>query len=155
MNNEIDAILERLRGRIGREGPPISKTVEQGALIKFAKAIGETNPLYLDVDYAKASRFGVIIAPPTYVSTFVQLALTPDLFDLNLPLKRFLHSDDVVKNYLPIKAGDIITAQARFTDAYTRAGANGPLVFQAVEIALTNENSEKVSNIRVVSVNFH
>ena len=52
------------------------RTVEAGALIKFARAIGETNPLYLDESYARTTRFGALIAPPTYVSCFTADVLT-------------------------------------------------------------------------------
>lgn len=152
---EIEAHLARLRERIGLEGPPVSKLMEQGALINFAKAVGETNPLYIDEAYARASRFGAIIAAPTYVSTFAQVGLPPGMFDLDLPLKRSLHSDDVVKNYLPIKAGDVITTRARYADVYIREGGSGLLFFQAAELTLTNQDDRKVSTVRVVSVNFN
>lgn len=144
--------VERLRRRIGNEAPPVLRRIEPGALIKFAKAIGETNPLYLDEAYAKTTRFGALIAAPTYVSTFTD-ALNGDLFDFDLPLKRFLHSDDAVQNFQPIRAGDLISTTARYVDVYVREGRNGPLLFQAVELRLTRQ-AEPVATVRVASVSF-
>ena len=41
---------------IGTQLPATTLTVDAGRLRFFAKAIGETNPLYTDVDAAKAAR---------------------------------------------------------------------------------------------------
>jgi acyl dehydratase len=151
---DVTAIVERLRGRIGIERGPVVRKIEKGALIKFAKAIGETNPLYFDEDYARGTRFGAIIAPPTYVSCFTADVLTGGLFDLDLPLKRSLHTDDIAETHQPIRVGDDIAAMARYADVYTKTGRNGPLRFQAADMTLTNQRSERVAIVRVVAVNF-
>ena len=33
---------------------------------RFAQAIGETNPIHFDEDYAKSTMYGTIIAPPLF-----------------------------------------------------------------------------------------
>jgi acyl dehydratase len=37
------------------------------AILKFTEGIGDPNPLWTDAEYAKKSRFGRIIAPPSFV----------------------------------------------------------------------------------------
>jgi acyl dehydratase len=37
------------------------------AIAKFAGGIGDTNPLWTDEEYAKQTRFGAIVAPPSWV----------------------------------------------------------------------------------------
>jgi acyl dehydratase len=150
---DLTAHVERLRRRIGAERGPVVRNVEAGALIKFARAIGETNRLYLDEAYARTTRFGGLIAPPTYVSCFTADVLTGDLFDFDLPLTRFLHSDDRVENFSPIRAGDTISARARYADVYLRDGRNGPLLFQVAEMTLTRGNAA-VARVQVASVSF-
>lgn len=66
-----DADLEELRGRIGVK---IEKTLEpwveeanRDAIRHYAQGIGDDNPLWLDPDYAAGTRFGGIIAPPTFL----------------------------------------------------------------------------------------
>ena len=98
-------------------------------------------------------RFGGLIAPPTYVSCFTADVLTGDLFDFDVPLKRFLHSDDVVENFAPIRVGEVISARARYADVYLRAGRNGPLLFQVAEMSLTRGEAP-VATVRVASVSF-
>ncbi|MDB5444714.1 MAG: MaoC family dehydratase [Phenylobacterium sp.] len=151
--DDLAPTVARLKTRIGLERGPVSRTIEAGALIKFARGIGETNPLYLDEAYAKTTRFGALVAPPTYVSTFTADVLGGQLMDLDLPVTRFLHSDDAVEQASPILAGDVITAMARYADVYVRQGRNGPLLFQVAEMRLTR-GSEPVATVRVASVSF-
>lgn len=145
--------VERLKKKIGFEAGPLKTEVEKGALIKFARAIGETNPLYFDEEYARTTRFGGIIAAPTYVSCFVT-DLVSSMFDFDTPLKRSLHSDDIVENSQPIRAGDVISAMVRYADVYVREGKNGPLLFQAADMTLTNQRGERVAVVRIVAVSF-
>src|SRR5690606_18088056 len=111
---DLTATVERLGQRIGAGRGPEVRRIEKGALIKFAKAIGESNPLYLDEAYAKGTRFGGLIAPPTYVSCFTADVLTDGLFESDFPLRRFLHTDDIARTLAPIRVGDDISATARY-----------------------------------------
>jgi hypothetical protein len=52
--------------------------VEASHILMFARAIGETNPIYSDPDHAAASEVGGIIAPPTFVQASAQF--DPDYF---------------------------------------------------------------------------
>ena len=49
------SVVDRLRARIGMDGPPAEATVEAGHLKRFAEAIGDPNPRWLDE------------APPTFL----------------------------------------------------------------------------------------
>ncbi len=146
--------LARMHKRIGLTKGPVSRRVEAGELIKFAHSIGETRPLYTDEAYARTTRFGALVAPPTYVSIFPPLLLGVGLLDYEHPFARFLHSDDVVTNDRPICAGDVISGMSRYADAYVKEGRNGQLLFQAAELTLTNQRDERVALVRVVSVSF-
>ena len=55
---------------VGCRSEPVANVVEKGAVRKFAEAIGDPNPLYVDEEAAKASRYGGLIAPPTFPRTF-------------------------------------------------------------------------------------
>ncbi len=48
--------------------------VEAGHIIMFARAIGDSNPIYSDVEYAKATEPGRVIAPPTFVQAGAQFS---------------------------------------------------------------------------------
>lgn len=40
--------------------------VDASSILLFASALGETNPVYYDEEYAKATPLGGVIAPPTF-----------------------------------------------------------------------------------------
>ena len=52
---------------IGFRFEPFTVEVEKGPMRLFAKAIGETDPVYHDEPTAKAAGHRSILAPPTYV----------------------------------------------------------------------------------------
>lgn len=151
---DLDAQVARLRARIGQENGPVRRRVEAGAITKFALAIGETNPLYLDEDFAAGSRFGALIAPPTFLSRFCDPEILQDMFAFDLPLTLFLHTDDIVSYGRPIRAGDLLSVSARYADAWVKESRNGPLLFQAVDLTVEGEDGEHVATLRVKTAHF-
>jgi len=150
---DVEALADNLRDRIGYEGEPFTHKIEAGALIKFATATGETARVYLDDAYARTTRFGGLIAPPTWVSVYPPKVMK-GVMVRDLPLKRFLHTDDVAENYSIIRADDEITAIARYADVFVRKGRFGSMLFQSSDVLLTNQHAVLVAKVRVVAVNF-
>ena len=52
--------------------------VEKSHVMMFSRSIGDSNKIYYDEDYAKESKCGGIIAPPTFVQSSAQF--DPDYF---------------------------------------------------------------------------
>jgi len=52
--------------------------VESSHIMMFARAVGDTNPVYYDDEYASGTEPGAIIAPPTFVQASAQF--DPDYF---------------------------------------------------------------------------
>ncbi|MDO7842289.1 FAS1-like dehydratase domain-containing protein [Sphingomonas immobilis] len=150
---DLQPHVDRLRTRIGTIGPGVSRRIEVGALVKFAHATGQTDPLYIDEAAAAKGPFGAIIAAPTYVSTFCAETMA-GLLTFDLPLSMFLHTDDAVDLGVPIRAGDVISGEARYAEAYLREGRAGPLLFQIAEMTLSNQDGARVATVRVGSVSF-
>ncbi|MFI0961281.1 MaoC family dehydratase N-terminal domain-containing protein [Streptomyces sp. NPDC021080] len=65
-----DAALERSRRRLGvplpQRNPPHNYEVTWDAVRHFAYGYGDDNPLYCDPGYAVGTRWGGLIAPPTF-----------------------------------------------------------------------------------------
>ncbi|MBA3610148.1 MAG: MaoC family dehydratase N-terminal domain-containing protein, partial [Rubrobacter sp.] len=55
---------------VGQRSEAVKNLVERGAVRKFAEAIAEESPLYVDEDVARGSRYGRLLAPPTFPRTF-------------------------------------------------------------------------------------
>ena len=54
---------------IGQRSEPVVNAVEKEAVRTFAEAIADPNPLYVDERAARISRYGDLIAPPTFLRT--------------------------------------------------------------------------------------
>lgn len=143
---DMDTLLTQLRTRIGTRSQPVSRRIEVGALIKFANATGQTDPLYLDEANGP-------VAPPTYLSTFCAEGLA-GLFATDLPFSMFLHTDDAVDIGVPIRAGDRITVRGELVDIFVKQGKEGPMLFQTGELKLTNQDEATAAVVRVSMVHF-
>ena len=60
----------------------------------------------------------------------------------DLPLDRLLDGGSDWEYFVPIKAGDQITAVGRITDLSERTGRLGVMVFMTVVVTYTNQNNE-------------
>ncbi|WP_433632153.1 FAS1-like dehydratase domain-containing protein [Nocardia sp. CA-120079] len=68
-----DQAIERSRRRLGipnpQRNPPHNYQVTWDGVRHFAFGYGDDNPLYCDPDYAAQTRWGALIAPPTFLYT--------------------------------------------------------------------------------------
>jgi len=135
-----------LRQNIGRCGKPLTTEVDKSAVRKFARAIGETNPLYFDPDYAVTTRFGAIIAPPTFVAALMSMDLPP-LPDPPVTFTVTLHTDDVMEQFAPIQVGDVITSVPKLADAFVKTGRNGEMLFTTFANELSNSDDALVATV--------
>jgi acyl dehydratase len=143
---DVDALVDQLRARIGTRAAPFSRLVEPGALAKFARATGQTDPLFLDIANGP-------VAPPTYLSTFCAEGLA-GLFVLDLPLAMFLHTDDIAALGEPIRGGDTIFTQGELLDVFRKDGRRGPMLFQTARLTLTNQRAAHVATLEVSAASF-
>ena len=150
---EIDAVVERLKSRIGFTTPATIHRVEAGQISRFARAVGEMNAVYHDEQYAKTTRFGALIAPPTFASCFIPDHFPSPVFDMDIPVSTTLHSHDVVENIRAIRVGDVLTARAVYSEVYRRDGKK-PMLLQMADLLLDDAAGERVAVVRVASVCF-
>lgn len=118
-------------------------TVTREMMLGFARAIGETNPLFVDEKAASQGPHGDIIAPPTFVGSFVRLEEPPDL-DLRFEGAIYM-AGQWVEPLLPIRPGDTITCTARLTDVYRKTGRTGDMAFIVVEHSFHNQHGRLVA----------
>jgi hypothetical protein len=130
----ITSIVDRLRARIGTAAPPITATVEAGHLKRFADAIGDTNPRWLQE------------APPTFL-----VALAPPsmhLAEAEEYGKGWLNGGNRFEYIEPVKVGDRITATGRVVDVYEKTGSSGSLLFIIFETEYVNQHGRTVARLR-------
>ena len=134
---------------IGREGPPMTMEVERGAIIKFAEAIGDENPLWNDEAVARRSRYGGLIAPPTFLRS-LRVGL-PEL-PFEIPFDRRLDGGSDWEYFQPVRPGDRIQGVARVIDLRERSGRMGLMIFMTSEITYRNQFDEVVATQTSTSI---
>jgi len=119
------------RSLIGRESEPVVHEIEKGAIRRFAEALGDPNPIYVDEPAARAAGYPTLVAPATFA-----VALTSNerfRHSLDLGTRSILHSEQQFEYARPIVAGDRITVRSKVADVQERAGASGPMDVIVIE----------------------
>jgi hypothetical protein len=125
-------ITEELNSLLNVDFPPEVYVIERGMLSRFAEAIDDPAPRWLEE------------APPTFAAGLVPRQLLHKLFNADIPLKRLLNGTSELEYLKPIKAGDTISVTAKLTRLRQVAGAQGPTLFMFTEVAYTNQRGEIV-----------
>ncbi|MEV6643213.1 MaoC family dehydratase N-terminal domain-containing protein [Amycolatopsis sp. NPDC051371] len=131
---------------IGRETGTQTLLVSHSRLRLFAKATGQTDPVYTDLDAAKAAGHPDLPVPPTF---FFAVSLeTADPFtwltDLGVDLRTVLHGEQEFGYHRVAHAGDELTATARITDVYAKRG--GALEFLVTATSITDQHGLPVAD---------
>ncbi len=138
----------------GKEYAPFTVTVERGKIKEFARAIGDPSPFYLDDAVGRASEWGDIVAPPTFVTTFRdEKADTGSMLaDLGVDIGRILHGEQEFEHYKPIRPGETYLCRSRVTDIYEKTGRSGAMAFVVREMTVTDGENEIVCVARHITV---
>ncbi len=102
--------------------------IERGKVREFALSVGEDNPVFFDVDAARAQGLPDIVAPPTFTVTQIwQISREQREAQLgaNLDYERVLHGEqEFVYERLPF-AGEILRGTMRISKDFTKQGKRG------------------------------
>jgi acyl dehydratase len=144
---DISDKLSNLKKLKGKHSEPQIKEVERGAIRRWADAIDDPNPLYYDVEYAKSSGYGEIIAPPGFFGWpvkgkgFREIVedVTEHMAEAGYPL--LLDGGMEYEFYVPIHAGDILVASTLVRDISEMGGT----MVAILETTYLNQNGDKVA----------
>ncbi len=102
---------------IGREYGPLTYEVGKEKIKEYARAIKNEDPHYMDEDFAKNTKYGGIIAPPTFAVVYVGMLAEPFFLDKELDLNLFMlvHGEQEFEFYDVVRAGDVITSKGEIT----------------------------------------
>jgi acyl dehydratase len=132
---------------IGRAFPAVTATIEAESVKAFTRALGESDPLYLDDVAAKRGPFGAIVAPPTYPIAFMAQAMAgaASSFDeLGLNFMTLVHGEQEFEYDRPVKVGETLTLTARIQDVYEKQGRSGVLDILVLETNATDTTGKRV-----------
>jgi acyl dehydratase len=159
--NALDEFEREYRAGIGQEvdmNPQrflVEATLDN--IRNFADAVGDSNPLWIDEEYAARSRFGMITAPPTFLfninhGTMSALPIPGKPPTLRLAL---LYAGAELEFYRPIHLGDRFTVTGKRLDIYRkRSKSLGPMLFATGEASYYNQEKELLGVIRTTITHY-
>lgn len=86
-----------------------TKTITKEDIITWVEMMGDDNPVHVDEDYARTTRFGKVIAPGLMVAGLISTIMTKATFGN-------VYSGQTLKFIKPVFVGDVITTRAEVID---------------------------------------
>jgi acyl dehydratase len=147
-------ITAEMRGLIGIETPPYVVEVEKGDLRRFAEATGETSPLYTDGEWAKRTRYGSAIPPPTFFCPDPIIAAKLTGLKRPWPFKYSIDGGSEWEFGRPVRVGDTLRLTSRVADLYEKQGSQqmGRMLFTVIEVHCVNQRDELVGVARGTAI---
>jgi acyl dehydratase len=127
----------------GKTYDPKVYAVGREKVREYANAVGETNPVHLDVEAARAAGYADVVAPPMFAVVYSAPAMAPAVLDPDVGnnLAMMVHGGQEFVWDQPVVAGDEITTTASVKDISERDG-KGFYVFETVS---TNQDGDTVA----------
>ncbi len=127
--------------------PPLKFEVEKGAIKRLAEAIEDLNPLYVDSEYARKSKYGTSIAPLLMVTTLGAPELQAALMS-KIPVgekKNGIVKGFDVEFFQPLKAGDEITVTCKISDVSGKEAKMGFMINITTVREFTNQKGAVIA----------
>lgn len=137
---------------LATEYEPATFEVEKSHITTFARAIGDDNPLWNDEAAARRSKYGGLIAPPTFTRMIFNALRPPGTEQYPLPGSVQLDGGSQWRYFEPIRPGDRITQFRKTTDVYERRGSAGPLIFILGNFRFVNQFDQKAVELNTVTI---
>ncbi len=148
----IEEMIAQMRSRLGEDTTsrePHNHETTRLAIRHFARGIGDTNPLWLDEEYARKTRHGTIIAPPTFVLSCGSSA------NIGFRGLHSFYSGGEFEFYKPIRVNDQVTPKATFLDIVEKKSQFAKRMFQSIfEVLYRNQRDEIVTRHLRYSMRF-
>jgi acyl dehydratase len=145
-------LTEEMRQQaIGQKSEPKTMDVEKGAIIKFAQAIEDDNPVFNDEMAARSSRYGGLVAPPTFLRS---VGVDRPAYPYDMPFNRMLDGGSDWEYLHPVRAGDRITAISEIEDINERVGRMGLMIITTIKVTYRNQFDQVAATQTSTSIRY-
>ena len=164
---EESIITDEMRSVVGVESEPWTVEVDKTSVRMFARAVGYTDPIFYDEDFAKSKGYRSLPAPPHYLGTPVFSPRTSDP-TFGAPrgsgggpgggrvrhnLKRVLNGGTEIEYQDTVCAGDVLTASSKVADLSERQGSIGRMLITITETTYRRDG-QVVAISRGTTINY-
>ncbi len=137
---------------VGTLTPAFTTAAERGRLRFFADAIGETDPVYIDLAAATAAGHPDLPIPPTFL--FCMEMDNPNrrgfLASLGIDIRTILHGGQKFTYRRPAYAGDALTFWAEVTNVETKKGGELEFITRDTHVSRGDEPIATLTSTIVV-----
>lgn len=144
-------------------GEAVSAVITRREAQRYARAVGDLNPIYFDEGAARAAGYDGLVAPSTFVGhAVVEGAALDDLRNdglwidrgrkVRLGVSRSMFGGEEWEFLVPVLVGDTVTAQRRLGAVEEKDGRSGPFVLMHYETTFTNQRDEVVAISRLIAI---
>ena len=144
-------ITQAMRDAIGVESEPVTYEVEKGAIRKFAEAIGDANILFNDEEAARDTRYGGMVASPTFLRS---MSGGRARATVQSPYSAALDGGSEWEYFEPVRPGDRITVTQYLVDILEREGRLGNMLFMVRETKYINQFGKVVALQRSTGISY-
>ena len=136
------------RNLIGKKYNPVIFTVTDQRLRFFAKATGQTDPIYFDHDAALSKGYNGIVCPPTFLYAVSMEQKYPFEFlkDLKIKIESILHAEQEFLYENMVCSGDTLTMVTEIIDMYDKK--EGLLQFLILESTFIDQNNMHTATMK-------
>lgn len=159
-----ERLVETARACIGDQSPELRGTVTSLMSRRYARAIGETRPLYLDVHYARARGFDDVVVPPNFLPSYLdwsdggdEAELRPDgtsSDDMSwVPVEgvRLMGGGEEMVFHQTLVAGTEVVLRSTLDDVTSRESRSGLMLILKIRNTYeTAEGSPILTSVRTV-----
>lgn len=127
---------------VGKRYAPVVYAVGREKVKEYALAVGERDPLHLDVAAARAAGFADVVAPPMFAVVYQSPSVMPALFDpeVGIDFAMMVHSGQEFRWERLVVAGEELTT----TTSVAAISEKGGLGFFDFEVVTVDEAGEPV-----------
>jgi acyl dehydratase len=152
---DIEAVRKEWSGR-ATEVTRGRYPVEYDPIRRFCHMIDDTNPLFLDPEFAAQTRYGGVIAPPVLMDSFAGNGIWPPVQEAprlmqQVPTRgdRLINMNQTMEFLKPVRVGDHLSSQMVIVDVFEKPIRLDPrAVWIVFETRLTNQEGELVGVVR-------
>lgn len=157
----LDEFQDEYRKTIGETLPfHPSKEASEDNLRRYSDGVGDYNPLYRSREYAQASRFEELTAPPTFLYAVTLGVVAGETGGINrarvntqyLPVN---YAGAEIDFHRPIWVGDVITATEVVGETIRKTSSRiGAINFNTGHVTFTNQRKEVVAIIKTLMARY-